>query len=465
MNLDALLIIVFMLANLYIGMRAGKKIETIDHFSVGHRSFSTFLIFATLSATFIGGGYTLGNSAKVFSSGLIYSFALLGFSLQQILVALVIAPRMDAHRDCLSIGDIIAKRYGVVAKVITGIFSLLVCSGILGAQVGAMGAIFQTFFNVDPAIGIFIGFGIIIAYSSTGGMRAVVFTDALQFVVLVIGIPLTFILGLYYVGGFSKLIDSAPYHHVAFIQSKGDILKFISLFITFIFGETLVPPYVQRLFMAKSAEHTKTATLMSGLLSIPFFLIAGAIGLIALVIDPSIESNSALPFVVQTTLPVLAKGFVIAGIISIIMSSAAGFLNAAAVAFVNDIVKPMASSPLTEKRLLWLARLSTVVVGLGAVVFALMINNLLSILLYAYNFWAPVILVPLVAVILNLNVHKRDFLFGAVAGVLMMLWWSVLLDEPYQISAVVMGVFANFISFSCSYSFNRGNRFVTEIEG
>jgi len=173
MNIDALLIIIFMLANLFIGMRAGKKIQTIDHFSVGHRSFSTFLIFATLSATFIGGGYTLGNAAKVYTSGMIYAFALLGFSLKEILVAFIIAPRMDAHRDCLSIGDIIVKRYGIVAKVITGVFSLIICAGILGAQVGAMGAIFHTFFGISPALGIIIGFGVIIAYSSAGGMRAI----------------------------------------------------------------------------------------------------------------------------------------------------------------------------------------------------------------------------------------------------------------------------------------------------
>jgi SSS family solute:Na+ symporter len=79
---------------------------------------------------------------------MVYAVALLGFSLTVILVALFIAPKMDKYRDCLSIGDIIAKSYGKTAQIITGVFSMIICAGILGAQVGAMGAIFERFLNL-----------------------------------------------------------------------------------------------------------------------------------------------------------------------------------------------------------------------------------------------------------------------------------------------------------------------------
>ena len=87
-----------------------------------------------------------------------------------------------------------------------------------------------------------------------GGMRAVVLTDALQFVILVIGIPLTFFIALHHVGGWHKVIATVPRHYIYFLSSGKDWTFFILLFITFIFGETLVPPYVQRLFMAKSSQ-------------------------------------------------------------------------------------------------------------------------------------------------------------------------------------------------------------------
>ena len=162
MDLDIAIIVIFLALNLVIGVISSKNINSFDRFSVGKRTFTSFAIFASLSASFIGGGYTLGNAGKVFSHGMIYAVALLGFSLKEILVAQVIAPRMAAYHNSLSIGDIIAKRYGKAAKVMTGIFGVLVCTGILGAQVGAMGAVFNTFLHIKASWGIIIGFSIIL---------------------------------------------------------------------------------------------------------------------------------------------------------------------------------------------------------------------------------------------------------------------------------------------------------------
>lgn len=450
MIVDLIIVVAFLLVNLYIGILSSKKNLTLDHFSVAHRSFKTFVIFATLSATFIGGGYTIGNAAKVYQIGMIYAFALLGFSLKEILVGAFIAPRMDAHRDCLSIGDIMAKKYGTSAKIFTGILSLVICGGILGAQVGAMGAIFERFFHIPSLWGILIGFSVLIFYSSVGGMRAVVYTDVLQFTILIIGIPLTFFIGIYHVGGWDKLFETTSVSHINMFTTSRDWVLFISLFITFLLGETLVPPYVQRLFMTKHAGHTRNATIMSGVMSIPFFIIVGAIGLVAFRLNDQLDPNLALPFVVQTQLPMVIRGFVIAGILSVIMSSAAGFLNAAAVAFVNDIVRPLRSHDHAEENLLKLAKISTLIVGVTAVIFALTIKNVLDILLYSYNFWSPMIIVPLVAVIFNCNVTTRNFIVGATCGVIAVVIWLPILHEPFQISSVFVGVLANLVGFLLS---------------
>lgn len=451
MTLDVSIIISFLIINILLGFWTARHTNNLNQFSVGHRAFGTFAIFATLSASFIGGGYTIGNAAKVFEIGMIYPIALLGFSLKEIGVALFIAPRMDKHRDCLSIGDIMAKRYGQGAKIVTGIFAVLICAGILGAQVGAMGAIFNRFFSLSPTMGILIGFSIIIFYATLGGMRAVVYTDILQFCILIIGIPLTFFIGLHMVGGWQALTTQVTASHLQLFHTHQSVLMFISLFLTFMLGETLVPPYVQRLFMAKTAIHTSRGTLYSGLLSIPFFLITGAIGLIAYALNPSLDPNTAIPFVVETALPIAVKGFVISGIIAIIMSSASGFLNAGAVSFVNDVVKPIWGSRLSEPQLFSMAKLGTTLIGFGSVFFALMITNVLDILLYAYQFWAPVILIPLLAVLFDLPVKAKHFTIGATCGLVMSVVWSWGLSEPYQINTVVVGVLANALAFFSSY--------------
>lgn len=449
MVLDYAIIILFLAANLYIGYLSSKKIINFSHFSVGHRSFSSLLIFCTLSATFIGGGYTIGNAGKVFSTGMVYSFALLGFSLKEILVATLVAPRMHRFTDCHSVGDMMAKHYGVSVKVITGVLSLFICGGILGAQVGALNAIFETTLHINPVIGVIVSFIILVVYASLGGMRAVVFTDALQFVVLAIGIPLTFFIGLHHVGGWHHIEQVVPPHFIDFIYSPKSFIVFILLFITFIFGETLVPPYVQRLFMSKDTKSTFKGTLASGLVSIPIFLLCGGIGLVAYTYNQHMNPNSAFPLIVNDLLPVGIRGIVIAALLSIILSSAAGFLNAAAIAFVNDIVKPLKRNQ-EKVNYLKMARVSTILVGVIAIIFAVSIKNVLDILLAAYNFWSPIMLVPLLAAIFNIKASTRDFFAGACLGIIGGLAWDYGLHSPLGISPILFGLLCNLIAFCYS---------------
>lgn len=446
MALDLYIIIGFLIVNLMIGYLSAKKTHNFDQFSVGDRRFSSLFIFCTLSATFIGGGYTIGNASKVFSGGMVFAVALLGFSLKECLVASFIAPRMDRFRDCLSVGDMMCKHYGQSAKRMTGILSLLLCGGILGAQVGALAAIIRITLHVNVTLGLSISFAVLLIYAALGGMRAVVFTDTLQFLILAIGIPITFFVGLHHIGGWHHLTQSVPHHYLHFLSTPKQWGFFVLLFVTWMLGETLVPPYVQRLFMAKDSGHTARGTWASGLVSIPIFLLCGGIGLVAFVYQPNANPNDAFPLIVQQLLPVGVRGFVIAALLSIILSSAAGFLNAASIAFVNDLMQPTFPT-LTANQCLWLARLSTVLVGIIAVVFALFIHNVLDILLAAYQFWSPIILIPLLAVIFNWPARTRDFYIAAATGIIMTLLWRFAWHNPLGVSPILSGIAANAISF------------------
>lgn len=450
--IDLIIVFIFLMLNIVIGYYASKGITSFSVFSVGHRSFSSFLIFCTLSATFIGGGYTFGNAASVFNHGMVYAFALLGFSVKEILVATIIAPRMERYNDCHSVGDMMQKTYGTKVKIATGIFTLIICGGILGAQVGALATIIHMTIHMNITLGVLISFAVLLIYSSLGGMRGVVFTDTLQAVILFVGIPLTFFLGLHHVGGWHKVVATVPNSYLHFLKTKQQIMFFVFLFFTFMFGETLVPPYVQRLFMASSTQHTAKGIFASGLISIPMFLIAGAIGLVAYTANQHINPNFAFPYLVENMLPVGIRGFVIAALLSIILSSAAGFLNAAAISFVNDLVKPFKRNH-ENTNYLRMARISTVLVGVISLGFALTISNVLTLLLAAYNFWSPIILVPLVAAVFKVKAQARDFFIAAGFGIAGSLFWQFVLQQPLTISPLLFGLLCNLIAFTVSTQF------------
>jgi SSS family solute:Na+ symporter len=445
---DSAIIILYLSVILLVGLRCGKGMKSLQEFSVSHRSYTSIVIFATLSASFIGGGFSIGNAEKVFKLGIVNIVALWGFSLKEILVARYIAPRTGNFPNVISTGDIMEQGYGKTAKVVTGFFSVFFCAGIVGAQVRAMGIIFNVFLDIEPIWGILIGCGIVIAYSTVGGMRAVVFTDIIQFCVLAIGLPAALVFGIVKLGGFSAIREAVPAGHFSIPAEAMTTAAFLSLFLTFLLGETLVPPYVQRLFMGKNSSHTARGTMLSGIFSIPFFAITGAIGLVALTLKPELDPNLAMPYVVRTVLPAGVRGIVIAGVISIVMSSADSFLNGAATGCINDMVKPLRKKPLSERQELLLAKLTNCFVGILAVIFAIKIESVLDILFYAYNFWAPVVLVPLAAILLGFRATKAGFIAGTVAGVTGLLIWNWLLKSPMGVEGLVIGVFCNLIAFT-----------------
>jgi SSS family solute:Na+ symporter len=302
-----------------------------------------------------------------------------------------------------------------------------------------------------------IGCGIVIAYTTIGGMRAIVLTDIFQFIALAVAIPLTLYLGIQAVGGWDAALAAIPADHLEIPGSAMTAVAFVSLFLTFLLGETLVPPYLQRLYIGKDARNTARGTLLSGVFSIPFFAITGAIGLVALAMDPDLDPNTALPFVINAVLPVGLKGLVIAGVISIVMSSADSFLNSAAIALTKDVVEPLRKEKLTTEQALLLAKIATLAVGVLAVVFAISIESVLDILIYAYQFWAPIILVPLLGVLLGVRADLRSFLAGAGAGILGALLWDQLLKEVTGFDGLVIGVLCNLIAFGFMASFSRSD--------
>ncbi|MFA6619351.1 MAG: sodium:solute symporter family protein, partial [Candidatus Neomarinimicrobiota bacterium] len=78
--MDNVIVVVYLLIVLIVGLVAGRKVKDLSQFSVAGRSFGSFVIFATLSASFIGGGFSMGNAEKVFLFGVVNIFALWGFS-------------------------------------------------------------------------------------------------------------------------------------------------------------------------------------------------------------------------------------------------------------------------------------------------------------------------------------------------------------------------------------------------
>ena len=220
----------------------------------------------------------------------------------------------------------------------------------------------------------------------------------------------------------------------------------ISLFL----GETLIPPYIQRLLIGKTIHETQRGTLWSGVLSIPFFLLVGCIGLIALKLDPNLPPHMALPYVIKTVMPVGLKGLAIAAMLAVVMSSADSFLNSTAIAMTNDILLPLGLNAKDPKQELKISRAVTLIIGIVAIVFALSSSSALDILLYSYQFWTPFVLVPLIAAIFGISSSDKVFIISAVVGIGGVIWWNLVYPDPLidgTLEGVICGVLLNSVTF------------------
>ncbi|MBS0288919.1 MAG: sodium:solute symporter family protein [Proteobacteria bacterium] len=446
MTVDYIVIAAYFALILFVGIWVSNSVKDVNDFSTGSRGYSAAFIFATLSASFIGGGFTMGLAEKVFTIGVVYVVALWGFSVKEILVATLITPRLTPFKEAMSVGDIMGQLYGKKSKILTGVASGLVCAGIAGAQFAAFGHVLNVLTGIDSTYGIVVGTIIVVTYAALGGMKSVVANDVIHFCVLIVALPLVLIFGLNYAGGCDKIMHSVSIDHLSLFGSLS-LVTVLGLFLNFFFGETLVPPYVQRLLIGKNFKETARGTFWSGMLSIPFFLLVGVIGLIALTINPQLDPNLALPYVITTVMPTGLKGLAIAGMMAVVMSSADSFLNAAAISISHDVMKPLAKKGAFsgDVELRW-SRIVTVLVGGIGAIFAITTKSALDILLTAYNFWTPFILVPLVAGIFGVRACASAFWLGCLAGISATCFWLAFMGET-TFNGALVGIVVNLIVF------------------
>lgn len=444
MWIDTGLVVLYLAILIGIGLRG--RVKDVKGFTASGGKYGTFTIFASLSASYIGGGYSSGNAAEAFSGGISMTLALFGFSFSTILIGKFLVPGVRRFEGLATVGGIVGSCYGRAARVLTGIFSFVCCAGVVGAQMGAIGMVFNVLLGIPHRLGILIGCGIVLLYSTTGGLQSVIMADMVQFVMLAVGMPILLIMALSRAGGVNEMISSLPKEYLNPFNGTS-VTGFISMFITMMFGEALAPPYTQRLLIGKNPQGTAKATILSGIFSIPFFIITGMIGMAAYALNITGDGATAMPSLVKNILPIGIRGLIMASMVSIILSAADGFLNGASVGLVCDTVKVL-SPNLSEKAELWWLRVVNLTTGLAAVAVAFVLPDIFNILVLAYSFWSPLILVPLAAAMLGVKSNGRAFRYALASGLFSSLIWNYILHKPWGIDGAVVGLISNFFVFA-----------------
>ena len=355
-----------------------KNKDTEDYFLAG-RNVGWFVIGASIFASNIGSEHVVGLAGTGFESGT----PMAHYELHAWIVLLLgwLFLPFYIRSGAFTMPEFLEKRFDSRSRWFLSIFSLV---GYVITKVSvtiyAGGIVVSELLGVSfwgGAIGIVIFTGI---YTIVGGMKAVIYTETLQTIILILGSLIITFLGLQEIGGWTMMTETvkevSPQHFNMWRPMTDPDFPWTGLLI----GGTIVGIWywctdqyiVQRTLAANNIKIGRRGAIFGAylkILPIFIFLVPGIIAFALTIQNPELfsieKADRAFPMLVKTLLPVGLKGLVAGGLIAALMSSLASVFNSCSTIFTIDIYKKIMPQK-SEKQLLKIGKLATgVIVVLG----------------------------------------------------------------------------------------------------
>jgi Na+/proline symporter len=439
--IDQSVIILFFLWIIFIGIKNVRKIENINMFAVGTRSFSTFSLFATITSTWVTGSMFFVDLSGVYFNGLKYYLPCFGMIFSIIIIGWFIAPRIKKFLGQTSIAEVIRKEYGEHIGSITALAGFIGLSGMIAIQFKVFGEIGYSFFGLPQKWSLIIISSIIIFYTVFGGIQSVVKTDVIQLICFFISLPFVGII-FYYIFKEQNSVN-------IFEVDKFNITKFIyekdfdwkeMLYLTLYFTIPAIrPDDFQRLTMAFSTKQSRNSYLYSacGVFVISIIILAFPLGLF--VINPNLKSNELINTLLThiSYIPFL-KVILSLGIISMAMSTADSFLNIGGILISNDFYF---FKNFNDEQKLLNTRYCVVGLGIMSIILGLSKNDLLSIVLLSYAFYMPIVTPLILTLIFGFKTTPRCAFLAIGTAFVYVVIFKIILNPNFNI--IPLGMLLN----------------------
>jgi SSS family solute:Na+ symporter len=442
--IDIAIVVSYLLICLFLGFRKENRIKNLKEYAIGSGKISTFALIAMIFSTHIGAGATVGEVERVYSLGMFYAAAFIFNPLFWIITSKTFSKNIERFRGCISLTDIMHKLYGSVGRWVAVCLSIVISLGVVAVQLSAIGFLFEHFFAMDFVLGVVIGGFIICLYVAFGGAKAIIITDIFQFVIFYIAIPLACALAFAQVNGIEGLVQKLPADMLALDLEGAKLWLFVSFLFNALVPET-TNTLVQKFLMAENSQQLRLALNRIFFLNFPFIIVLCLIGFTIKALAPDIEPNHAFFYLISHYFPVGVIGFIICGILAVIMSTANSWINSAATIFTRDIVQ-LVKPHINETQKLMIARISTVVISSIAVLIAVRGSGIMQLIWWLNNIWGPIMIVPIILGFTNFKTSQFSFIVSSIISVAVTLITAYFTGE-FDTLNVFLGVVASFVTF------------------
>ncbi len=344
-------VVIYLVISIGIGLYAATRVHSARDYIVAGRNLPFPFILAMVFATWFGAETVLGISATFIDEGFRGLISdPLGASVCLVLFGLVFA-RPLYRLNLLTLGDFFRVRYNRHTEVALSTAIIVSYLGWVGAQMAALGLVFNVLSDGAIAVnhGILIGAGVVLVYTLFGGMWSVAMTTFVQMIVIVLGLIYVTWLAGDMAGGFSTVLDKAAAEgKLNFLPTADliDILSWIAALLTMALGSIPQQDVFQRVNASKNEWVAVWGTTIGGVCYFFFAAVPLFLAYSATIIDPAMverfmaeDSQLILPQLIVNYMPMAAQIVFFGALLSVIMSTASGTLLAPAVTFSENILR------------------------------------------------------------------------------------------------------------------------------
>ena len=389
-----------------IGWFVSRNLKSGDDLFLAGRSLGVATIGFSLFASNISSTTLIGVTGQAYSNGIsVANYELMAGFLMAFMVFTTIP--LFLRLRITTVPEYLGRRFGPVCrKYFSALTIFLTVFVDMAASVYAGVIVLQTFFPSAPFIPLCVGLAVFAGlYTAAGGLRAVVYTDVLQAIILLIGAgAIAFMVFGQFDFSWARATEQLPDGHMSLIRPMDDpALPWLGLMI----GVPVLGWFywsnnqyvVQRVLAAKNIETGRKGAIFAGLLKILPLLVMAIPGAMAAELLPGLEDiDLVFPTLVAEYLPMGFTGIVLAGLIAAIMSTVDSTLNSASTLILHDFVD-VKKRNWDEKKIMMLGRLSTAGLIIIAALWPLAIREFPGVFEYiqqVFGYAAP----PIVAIFL-----------------------------------------------------------------
>ncbi|TVR71628.1 MAG: sodium:solute symporter family protein [Marinilabiliales bacterium] len=411
--IDIIVFVLYIFLVLGIGFYFLWRNRDADDYYVGSRSMGSVHVGLSVVATDVGGGFSIGLGGLGFIMGLAGSWMLFTGLIGAWLSAVILIPKvhpLGKEKKLYTFPQIFAHFYSPRVAMMAGIISAIGYLGFTSSQILAGAKLASsTFINLDMNTALIVMGVIAVVYTVVGGIKAVIYTDTFQWIILMgglifIGIPSGYIA----IGGMDAIRETLGPEFLSFrnVPWQTIVNWAVTILPIWFVGMTLY----QRIYSTRSVKEARKAWFIAGIFEWPFMAMMGVIlGLFARVAfengmfeylgymaGEELDPEKGLPLLLRTVLPVGLMGLMMSAYFSAIMSTADSCMMAASGNLLTDILSKIFKIGGNEKRMLRYSQLLTLIIGVLALLLAASMENVLELMLYSYAFMVSGLLVPVI---------------------------------------------------------------------